>query len=104
MAVSIDDFYLTRADQEKIALLHSDNALLQVRGTFGTHDTDLALSTLKDLRQVGRGKQAVAVPVYDKSAFQGKGDRAPRDRWTVVDGPVDVVLFEGWNLVRGHGT
>ena len=29
----------------------------------------------------------------------GKGDRAPEDSWERVEGPIDVVLLEGWNLV-----
>jgi hypothetical protein len=102
-AVSIDDFYLTRADQVAVAAAHSGNQLLQVRGTFGTHDTALAVATLEALCAAGHG-DTVKVPLYDKSAFQGQGDRAPRDRWPVVAGPVDVVLFEGWNLVRRRET
>lgn len=39
-------------------------------------------------------------PRYDKSAFQGQGDRADPATWPAVEGPVDVVLFEGWMLVR----
>lgn len=33
---------------------------------------------------------------YDKSAFQGLGDRAPQSAWPVVAGPLEVVFFEGW--------
>jgi len=33
---------------------------------------------------------------YDKSAFAGRGDRAPESQWPVIEGPVDIVLFEGW--------
>ena len=107
VAVSIDDFYLTHADQCTLARKHADNALLQVRGTFGTHDTGLALSTLQALNQTSeldRDPQCtlspVLVPVYDKSAHHGQGDRADKCRWRAVEGAVDVVLFEGWNLVR----
>jgi D-glycerate 3-kinase len=35
---------------------------------------------------------------YDKSAFQGKGDRADESTWPSVEGPLDLVLFEGWML------
>ena len=30
--------------------------------------------------------------------WQGRGDRADPDTWPLVQGPVDVVLFEGWSL------
>jgi D-glycerate 3-kinase len=33
---------------------------------------------------------------YDKSAYSGRGDRAPPSAWPSVKGPVEVVLFEGW--------
>ncbi|GJP33782.1 hypothetical protein CLOM_g18293 [Closterium sp. NIES-68] len=32
------------------------------------------------------------------SAFSGRGDRSPPSQWPAVQGPVDVVLFEGWML------
>lgn len=35
---------------------------------------------------------------YDKSAYSGKGDRADAASWPQAQGPVDVVLFEGWML------
>ena len=35
---------------------------------------------------------------YDKSAYSGKGDRADASTWPQAQGPVDVVLFEGWML------
>lgn len=33
---------------------------------------------------------------YDKSAFQGRGDRADPSTWPVVTGPLELVFFEGW--------
>lgn len=38
------------------------------------------------------------VPRYDKSAYDGKGDRADEATWPSIKAPVDVVLFEGWML------
>ncbi|XP_072069244.1 D-glycerate 3-kinase, chloroplastic-like [Arachis hypogaea] len=37
-------------------------------------------------------------PRYDKSAFNGRGDRADPSTWPEVEGPLTVVLFEGWML------
>ena len=40
----------------------------------------------------------MAVPRYDKSAFKGEGDTADIATWPIVEGPLDIVLFEGWML------
>lgn len=89
---SIDDFYLTHADQAALAASHPDNALVQHRGEPGTHDLDLATSCLRDLL-AGR---PTAIPAYDKAAHAGEGDRLPREQWTPVQGPVRAVILEGW--------
>ena len=103
--VSIDDFYLTRADQQKLADENASNGLLQVRGNAGTHDLELGMQTieaLKALSDSGTGGkadgQAAQLPRYNKSAFGGKGDRHDEGEWPSVDEPVDVILFEGWML------
>jgi D-glycerate 3-kinase len=59
-SVSIDDFYLTRADQAALAQAHEDNWLLQGRGHAGTHDMALGTKTLQDLNtcRYGRGRCA----------------------------------------------
>lgn len=40
------------------------------------------------------------IPSYDKSAFDGKGDRAPEETWLEVNSAgskaIEVVIFEGW--------
>ena len=38
------------------------------------------------------------LPAYDKSAWRGRGDRLPKERWRHIDEPFDLVLFEGWML------
>ena len=38
------------------------------------------------------------MPRYDKSAHEGKGDRAKEEDWDKVDGPLDLVIVEGWML------
>jgi D-glycerate 3-kinase len=93
-AVSFDDFYLTGADQDSLASAHPENALLQCRGNAGTHDVALGESTINALRQ-GHA-HSVAVPRYDKSAREGRGDRAPLEKFTSVSAPCDVILLEGW--------
>lgn len=97
-SVSIDDFYLTHADQSALAAEHPDNRLLQLRGNAGTHDVALGCETLKQLKGLSTAGTTAAVPRYDKSAFGGRGDRAPKENWPVVQGPLQLVLFEGWML------
>lgn len=97
VGVSIDDFYLTHGGQMTLAALHSGNRFLAHRGLPGTHDIALGLSTLSTLRSLGAG-QHMAIPTYDRSAFQGRGDRLPESDWPVVDGPLDIVILEGWML------
>jgi len=64
-----------------------------------THDLDLGRRTLEALRDLNQGASpGVRVPQYDKSAHEGRGDRAEESSWPVVEAPLDVVLFEGWML------
>jgi D-glycerate 3-kinase len=99
-SVSIDDFYLTRAEQLAVAAAHSGNPYLEHRGYPGTHDIELGEETLTALHRLGPGtaRQIVAVPAYDKSAHGGRGDRLPSDQWRRVSGPLDLVFVEGWML------
>eukprot|EP00200_Dunaliella_tertiolecta_P002230 CAMPEP_0202351190 /NCGR_PEP_ID=MMETSP1126-20121109/7943_1 /ASSEMBLY_ACC=CAM_ASM_000457 /TAXON_ID=3047 /ORGANISM="Dunaliella tertiolecta, Strain CCMP1320" /LENGTH=376 /DNA_ID=CAMNT_0048943275 /DNA_START=154 /DNA_END=1284 /DNA_ORIENTATION=- len=94
--VSIDDFYLRFQDQSKLAAEHSSNPLLQYRGNAGTHDLELGAQTLQRLRDLHSPSDSASVPRYDKSANGGRGDRADPSTWPKVNGPVDIVLFEGW--------
>lgn len=67
---------------------------MQFRGMPGTHDVNLLVETLDNLR----GGHPVSIPCYDKSAFQGRGDRASRDTWKHISESTDIVLLEGWCL------
>ena len=96
VSVSVDDFYLTHADQLELAARFSGNPLLQQRGYPGTHDLALGARVLEKLRSPRPG--SVLVPRYDKSRFEGEGDREPRERWTKMETPLDLILFEGWML------
>ena len=100
--VSIDDFYLTRDEQLRLAAAHPGNPYLEHRGYPGTHDVGLGERTLAALRALADATDSaparVRVPVYDKSAHGGRGDRAPETAWRDVAGPLDVVFVEGWML------
>ena len=96
--VSIDDFYLTRQEQLRLAEGHPGNPYLEHRGYPGTHDIDLGVATLGALAGLGPGEteRVARVPVYDKSAHGGRGDRAPADQWRDVASPLDIIFVEGW--------
>jgi D-glycerate 3-kinase len=42
------------------------------------------------------GLNSICIPRYNKSAYEGKGDRAEEDTW--IEGPLDLVIVEGWML------
>lgn len=95
--LSIDDFYLTNAEQRALAAAHPENPCLEHRGYPGTHDINLGETTLASLRALSSGQKR-RLPAYDKSAHGGRGDRAPIDRGREVEGPLDLILVEGWML------
>jgi D-glycerate 3-kinase len=86
VALSIDDFYLPRA--ERAALAHTVHPLLATRGVPGTHDVELAQATIDTLAGAG----PVLLPSFDKAV----DDRRPRREWRTAEGPMRVVILEGW--------
>ncbi|KAL1876789.1 hypothetical protein Plec18167_005198 [Paecilomyces lecythidis] len=96
VTLSLDDIYLTHADQVALATAHPDNPLLQHRGQPSTHDLALGEKVFASLR----ANKPTAIPQYDKSAFSGQGDRVPESQWEIVNGEgqekIKVVIFEGW--------
>lgn len=93
---SLDDLYLTHADQLNLASQHPDNPLLQHRGQPSTHDIHLAKRVFSSLR----GNSHTEIPRYNKAAFDGRGDRVRKADWQRVNleaqNVIRVVLFEGW--------
>ncbi|KAK9234146.1 P-loop containing nucleoside triphosphate hydrolase protein [Lipomyces kononenkoae] len=94
--LSIDDLYLTHADQVALAQSNPLNPLVQHRGEPGTHDLDLASTLFTALK----AEQPALIPRYDKSQFDGQGDRMDRHKWIAVnqDGQqkIKIVICEGW--------
>ncbi|KAK9815067.1 hypothetical protein WJX73_006615 [Symbiochloris irregularis] len=97
-SVSIDDFYLTFEDQQALAKSQPGNSLVELRSNAGTHDVDFGLAAISRLKGCRTADSTVTVPRYDKAAHGGKGTRAAEDTWPVINGPVEVILFEGWML------
>ncbi len=87
--LSIDDFYLTRA--ERGALAEDLHPLFATRGVPGTHDTDMLSATLDELAHLKDGETA-KLPRFDKSI----DDRADETSWPVATGPLDMIILEGW--------
>jgi D-glycerate 3-kinase len=86
LSLSIDDLYKSYADRQYLRQL--DPRLIW-RGPPGTHDVEIGLKVLDDLRQ---GQTSVRVPQFDKSLHNGLGDRIEPQ---LVTG-INIVLFEGW--------
>jgi len=89
VAISIDDFYLTQQQREHLA--KETHPLLITRGVPGTHDIPLALSTLNALLNK---EGSVPIPRFNKS----QDDRYPKNKWPIIEAPVDIVILEGWCL------
>jgi D-glycerate 3-kinase len=91
--LSLDDFYRTHDGLLALKAADPDNKLFQTRGHAGSHDESLAATFFNDVKgQTG----SVAVPSFDKSAFNGEGDRVPSQEWMRLKLPIDVLVFEGW--------
>lgn len=88
VCLSLDDFYLTHKQRQ--ILSQTVHPLLKTRGVPGTHDVELMLSVLSQLKQ--KTKQDIMIPVFDKSI----DDRLPESDWMRVTLPVDMIIFEGW--------
>lgn len=87
--LSIDDFYLTRA--ERLDLASKVHPLLATRGVPGTHDVGMLARCIDELGRLAEGREC-RLPRFDKA----QDDRAPETRWPVVSGPVDLIILEGW--------
>jgi D-glycerate 3-kinase len=86
VGISIDDLYKTHTEREK---LKQQDERLEWRGPPGTHDIDIGIELLDRIRD---RQFPVEVPRFDKSAYNGDGDRGKSER---ID-RIDIVLFEGW--------
>lgn len=92
--MSIDDFYLTHEDQKEFSDKFADNKLLQGRGLPGTHDIPLLSKCINAL--ISGEDSKVILPQYDKSKFNGEGDRCAKGKEVTL--PLDIVVLEGWFL------
>ncbi|MDH5764882.1 MAG: hypothetical protein OEZ38_02610 [Gammaproteobacteria bacterium] len=87
--LSIDDFYLSKQRRQQLA--RDIHPLLAVRGVPGTHDVQQGINLLRALRSV-ETFMPVTLPIFSKA----QDDCLPVEEGTVIDHPVDIILFEGW--------
>ena len=87
VALSLDDFYLTR--EQRIELARDVHPLLATRGVPGTHDIPLAMATIKSLIM---GQDETLITRFDKSI----DDRYPVQDCLTLSGPVGLIILEGW--------
>ncbi len=84
LVMSLDDFYLTRAERE--ALAAKVHPLLRTRGVPGTHDIGLLRKVIDDIR----ARRNTRVPVFSK-AEDDRHEMVP-----VMAGELDLLIVEGW--------
>jgi D-glycerate 3-kinase len=87
VSISIDDLYKTYAQRQE---LKKQDPRLIYRGAPQTHDLNLGLELFKQLHD--QETTEILIPRFDKSAYDGNGERTNFER---VNKP-DLVLFEGW--------
>ena len=90
LSISLDDLYKTYADRQK---LRDRRPELIWRGPPSTHDIDLGMQVLQQLRDRNPDHpQPIEIPRFDKSLHNGVGDRTDPE----ISYGADIVLFEGW--------
>jgi D-glycerate 3-kinase len=88
ISLSIDDFYKTYIERQKLKKI--DPRFIW-RGPPGTHDVELAIKTLDQLKYPDNS-QPISIPRFDKSLWNGQGDRIESETITKAD----IIFFEGW--------
>lgn len=104
ISLSLDDLYKTYSERQE---LQRKEPRLCWRGPPGTHDIQLGIDILEQIRTsttlsdhtsitlpdyLNNPRQVIALPRFDKSLWDGMGDRTTPE---LVEIP-DILLFEGW--------
>ncbi len=87
VVMSIDDMYHSKKYRQQLAA--DIHPLLATRGVPGTHDTELGINIINQLKG---GVLPVQVPVFSKAT----DDQCSRDEWNSVNETTDVIIIEGW--------
>ncbi|MGE5655568.1 MAG: glycerate kinase [Actinomycetota bacterium] len=97
LSLSLDDLYKTYTERQQ---LREEDPRFIWRGPPGTHDIELGIKVLDELRRSSqiadlntlKNSPLIEVPRFDKSAWGGAGDRTTPERVNEIE----IVLFEGW--------
>lgn len=89
VVLSLDDFYLTLRQRQKLA--KSESPLFLTRGVPGTHDIEFLRRTIQEL-QTDNFDAPVTVPMFQKSI----DDRLPEKSWRKISKKPRAIIVEGW--------
>lgn len=87
IVMSLDDFYLSSAKRKQLA--QQIHPLLATRGVPGTHDIKKLNETLSKLTMQST---EFSIPRFNKAT----DEPFPKDQWTTIKKPIDIVILEGW--------
>lgn len=91
VVISIDDLYLKKSERQELAT--SVHPLLETRGVPGTHDIQLGIQLIEQLKNKSLPDDFhIEIPVFDKAV----DDRADKSEWQVLDKQPDIIFLEGW--------
>ena len=93
---SIDDFYKTKIERKLLS--KKIHHLFLTRGVPGTHDINLMIKTIKQLKK--KKFKTVFIPRFNKSI----DNRYKRSKWQKIKNQPDVIIFEGWCVGAKHQT
>lgn len=91
LALSLDDFYLSRAHRQQLA--RHVHPLLVTRGVPGTHDVD-ALHRVLDALSQTQNFAPLSLPQFDK----GTDNPVDPSQWPRISEPPRLIVLEGWCL------
>ncbi len=89
IVLSIDDFYLSGSERKLLS--ETVHPLLRSRGVPGTHDTALALETIRDLKTYKSDKE-ILLPRFNKA----EDEPLAKTEWPVVEKRPKLIILEGW--------
>lgn len=89
VVLSIDDYYLPQQQRQRLG--EDIHPLLATRGVPGTHDIEMLARHLEQLQHFDQAS-TLAMPRFDKAL----DERARKDTWPEISGPVDLIILEGW--------
>ena len=85
---SIDDFYKTTKDRNKIA--QKIHPLFKTRGVPGTHDINLIKNFFKVTNK--KNFKTIKLPKFNKA----KDNRIEKKNWPTLKEKPDIIILEGW--------